>query len=366
MTRLARWCGIAVVLCTGLAAAEAKRPSAVQLEDEAALLRKLKEKGPRDVAIEKGVAFLAGKQQADGSFSDRHKTAMTALTVMAFMAAGHTPDDPKYGEKIRKAIEFVLSQTSEANNPNERGDTVYFGLKDNSRMYGHGICTLMLCEAAGMTDDERLERRMVETVKKAVRLILKAQAVKKDPQNQGGWRYEPNSGDSDLSLTGWQTMSLRAARDIGIEVPAESINQAIAYVRRMANRDGGFGYQGPQDQKALRGLGLLALPVCGVYDAPELAKTAQLMFKDPPKFQGQWFYYYIYYSAVGMYQMGDEAWERFYPYVDNCLLPSQKPDGSWPEAPGNNEWDYGPEVYPTSMALLALSVHYHLLPIYQR
>ena len=360
----------ALLLPAALPAGEARRPSAVQLEDEGALLRKLKEKGPRDVAIERGVAFLASKQNADGSFGDRHKVAMTGLAVIAFMAAGCTPDEPrvrvsgdpqKASDKqldLRKAIEFVLLQM--------RREDGYLGHIDNSRMYGHGICTLMLTEAAGMTGDERLERRLVDAVRRATQLILKAQAIKKAPHHQGGWRYEPNSGDSDLSLTGWQTMSLRAARDIGIEIPADSINQAIAYVRRMAAKDGGFGYEGPNDQRSLRGLGLLALPVCGVYDAPELAKTTQLMFRDPPKFHGPWFFYYIYYAATGMYQMGDDAWERFYPFIDNALLPAQKPDGSWPDAPGNNEWDYGGEVYTTSMALLALSVHYHLLPIYQR
>ena len=36
--------------------------------------------------------------------------------------------------------------------------------------------------------------------------------VEKKPQHQGGWRYQPHSRDSDLSLTGWAVMALRSAR----------------------------------------------------------------------------------------------------------------------------------------------------------
>lgn len=345
----------ACAACAGEVAAP--KPSAeITAEDEAAVLRKIQERGPRDVAIEKAVTFLVSQQQKDGSFGDKHKNAVTGLSVMALMAAGHTPDNQPHGPAIRNALSYVLSQM--------RNDG-YLGHSDNSRMYGHGICTLMLTEAAGMTRDEMLEKRLLDACRRAADLILKAQAIKKAAHHQGGWRYEPTSGDSDLSLTGWQTMSLRSAKNVGIEVPATAIQAAVNYIKAMS-RDGEFSYEGGGGQPTLRGIGLLALPVCGVYDCPELAKATARMFKDPPKWQGPWFYYRTYYAATGMYQMGDEAWNRFYPMLDDILLKHQKPDGSWPEPPGNNEWDAGGAVYATSMAVLVLAVHYHLLPIYQR
>lgn len=340
----------AFTLCAG----EASAPGS---DEDLAVLKRVQESEPRDVAIEKGAAYLLTQQNRDGSFGKQFKTAMSGLSVMALMAAGHTPDDPKRGAAIRGGIQYVLSQM--------RNDG-YFGQSDNSRMYGHGICTLMLTEAAGQTEDPVLEKKILDAVKRAVDVILKAQAIKKQPAHQGGWRYEPLSGDSDLSLTGWQTMALRSAKNIGIDVPASSIQAAVTYIRGMARPTGEFSYEGGGDTPSLRGVGLLALPVCGVYDAPELAKATAQMIKAPPKWQGPWFYYSTYYASVGMYQMGDDAWRRFYPVVDNLLLKQQKPDGSWPEPPGNNEWDSGGAVYTTSMSLLALAVHYHLLPIYQR
>jgi len=332
--------------------------AALSADEEAALIRKIQERNPRDQAIEKGVTYLISKQNKDGSFGEIHKTALTGLAVMALMGAGHTPDDAPHGPAICNALNYVLSQMRQDG---------YLGHGDNSRMYGHGICTLMLTEAAGMTRDDVLERRLIEGCRRAVDLILKSQAVKKGNGQQGGWRYEPNSTDSDLSLTGWQTMSLRSAKNIGIEVPNSAITEAVNYIRACAGPNGEFGYQNKNEERTpLRGIGLLALPVCGVYDAPELAKATAKMFQDPPKWQGPWFYYRTYYSAMGMYQMGDEAWNRFYPLVDAALVKQQAPDGSWPEPPGNNEWEAGRGIYTTSLAVLTLAVHYHLLPIYQR
>jgi hypothetical protein len=122
----------------------------------------------------------------------------------------------------------------------------------------------------------------------------------------------------------------------------------------------------PEDRPGLRGLGLLALPVCGTYAAPELTKTTTLVLKEPPQYRGPWFYYSLYYTSAGMYQMGGAAWERFQPIVDGLLLSNQAADGSWPDPPGNQEGESVGRVYTTSMALLCLGIHSHYLPIYQR
>jgi hypothetical protein len=64
-----------------------------------------------------------------------------------------------------------------------------------------------------------------------------------------------------------------------------------------------------------------------------------------------------------MYQRGNEHAKMGRKWVEEILLPMQKESGSWQG--GNAESGHG-EVYATSMALLALAVKYHYLPIYQR
>ena len=59
---------------------------------------------------------------------------------------------------------------------------------------------------------------------------------------EGGWRYLPKVGDADLSVTVTQLMALAAARDAGVDVPKETIDRAIDYVKKSQNGDGGFRY----------------------------------------------------------------------------------------------------------------------------
>ena len=52
--------------------------------------------------------------------------------------------------------------------------------------------------------------------------------------SEGGWRYLPFDMFSDISVTVCQIMALRASRNVGIRVPRENIDRAVAYVLRSA------------------------------------------------------------------------------------------------------------------------------------
>ncbi len=148
-------------------------------------------------------------------------------------------------------------------------------------MYTHGICTLMLAEASGMVRGE-LAARVRHGLEESVRVILSAQAVPKGPNHQGGWRYQPTDNNSDLSVTGWQLLALRAAKDIGCDVPAESIEKAVAYVRLCANPQGGFGYQPGHGTSPTRaGTGILCLEICGEHHAEESLRAADYLLREP-------------------------------------------------------------------------------------
>ena len=82
-----------------------------------------------------------------------------------------------------------------------------------------------------------------ERLARAVALIIQAQRVGKNERHKGGWRYHTYSTDSDISCTGWQLMSLRAAKNCGCDVPVSAIREAVGYIRICESRGGGFGYQ---------------------------------------------------------------------------------------------------------------------------
>jgi len=186
-----------------------------------------------DQSTKRAIEYILSQQQKNGSIVDnnKHHTTMSSLAIMAMLAVGHNPaDQTKEGQAMRKALEFVLYR-------DRQDDKGYFGIKDGSRMYGHGIITLMLAETLGMGIDDNQDRTIRQRLENAVQLILRAQAVKKDNKHKGGWRYNPNSTDSDLSVVSWQLIALRAAKGAGLEIPKEAIDKAVDYVKRCYRKD---------------------------------------------------------------------------------------------------------------------------------
>jgi hypothetical protein len=310
-----------------------------------------------DEATDRALTWLARMQNPDGSWdaASRGKDpGVASMALMAFMAKGHLPGEGRYGGVLNRGIDYVLSSAD--------AGTGYIGLRSSRMMYGHGASTLMLAEAVGMTGGER-EKRIRGVLEGAVKLILRAQAIPREkPDQQGGWRYSDASRDSDLSVTGWQLLALRAAKNAGADVPIEAINDAVGYVKRSASPGGGFGYQpGGGTNHARAGIGILSLEICGQHDTPAALAAADWLLRNPPAWPDRHFYYGVYYCSQGMFQMGGKYWDYYQPRLEALLLSLQKEDGSWPE----DGADAG-QVYPTAMSVMALSVKYHYLPIYQR
>jgi hypothetical protein len=175
-----------------------------------------------------------------------------------------------------------------------------------------------------------------------------------------------------MSVTVWQTMALRAARNAGFDVPKSAIDDAVAYILRcyekpppnQPEQGGGFGYQSRGREMSTTAEGLLALQVCGQYNLDEVKSASDHLLHEGLKPGDRWFYYLTYYYAQGMYQRGGKYAEEAKRSVPQVLLPLQGVDGSW-EGLGGEERQGG-KVYATSMAILSLAVKNHFLPIYQR
>src|SRR5262249_48347978 len=143
-------------------------------------------------------------QDADGAWklSGAKSPAVTSLAVMAFLSAGHVPGEGPYGNTITRGVRWVLTaQQPDGLIPSRtsRGYT----------MYEHGISTLMLAEVVGMTD-AALAPRVTKALEKAVAVVLKAQRL--EGVAAGGWRYQVEGLDADISVSGWQLLALKAAR----------------------------------------------------------------------------------------------------------------------------------------------------------
>ena len=71
---------------------------------------------------------------------------------------------------------------------------------------------------------------------------------------------------------------------------------------------------------------------------------------------GQDNYYYWYYATIGLHQLQNENWNQWNQALQQRLLTTQNPDGSWPT---QTLWGgYGGKIYTTAMATLCLETYY--------
>jgi hypothetical protein len=362
---------------------------------------------PTRKAIDRGLRYLADKQNADGSWTSDagnkvnddyvvnekgqsvHHVGVTALGVLAFLASGHVPGRGPYGAVVDRAVSFILSRVQPSG----------FIAADQTRMYSHAFATLALAEVYGMSRAPELR----EKLQSAVEFTIKCQ------NDTGGWRYVPFTVDSDMSVTVCQVVALRAARNVGIKVPQSTIERALRYVVESAitseevggaDEVGAFQYQ-PSSTRynrssfSLTAAGLTTLFQAGLYDNDSLAsyvkrrgirKSPVPRVDDTVNFMrrhyrivrttAEHYYYYYgnYYAAQAMYNVGGkdpEIWEKWYDMVRRDLLELQRtqsgPDGA---GPGYSYWvsNVGRQqnFFATAVAILILSMPYDYLPIHQR
>jgi hypothetical protein len=333
-----------------------------------------------DSSVDNGLRFLAAQQAPNGSFEtiDAGQPAITSLCVLAFLSRGHLPEEGPYGKHISRAIDFVLSMQREdglmCNLPVE-SSYVQEGVS-HTGMYSHGIAGLMLGEVYGMTSEIQQER-IRTALQKAIGFSRTWQTRRKRLEvDHGGWRYlvPYESNDSDLSVTAWQLMFLRSARNAEFDVPERYINEATDYVRRCFDEHKKtFIYAGNERRPSggVVGGGIVALALGGEYQSERIRAAGDWILQNrhraynAPGLNGSDRYHYaIYYSSQAMFQLGGEYWSTFFPELMETLLLNQREDGGW-EAEAIRDGVYG-RAYTTSLAILALTPPYQILPIYQR
>lgn len=336
-----------------------------------------------DGGVARALAWLATQQQADGSFTarDEGQPAITSLGVMAFFSAGHQPGEGPYGDKINRAIDFVLDcqQPSGLFSFLEIQRSHVHQGASHAATYNHAIAGLMLCEAYGQVSRERSAK-----IEQAVKLALKEtarmqrQPAKVTPLDEGGWRYyyQPGNSSSDLSITGWHLMFLRSAKNAQFDIPDAQIAAALKYVESLFQPARGeffYGHIGANDRYASRGMmgvGALSLALAGKHQTEMARRVGDWLLARPFDTYGATnhfydrFHYSAYYCSNAMAQLGGDYWRTFFPPLAKTLLDAQQADGSWLAESGEDR-QYGSS-YPTALSVLTLTPAYQLLPIYQR
>ena len=326
-----------------------------------------------EAAVKSALKWLADNQAADGHWDPRSHgggketnvlgrdrqgagghadSAMTGLSLLAFLASGHTHLDGPYHEDVRRGLEYLMR--IQAADGNLAGQAAPFEF-----MYSHAMASCALSEAYGMTHDERLR----EPVRRAVGYTLKAQ----DPVG-GGWRYRP--GDAgDTSQLGWQLMTLKSAELAGIPIPDNARQGIIRYLRSVSSgKYGGRASYRPSEQtsRTMTAEALVCWQFLGLpRQNPACDEAGDFLLDELPG-DGQSNLYYWYYATLGMYQLQGDHWQRWNAALRDVLVRRQEKDG--PQAGSWNTDDlwggHGSRVYTTALATLTLEVYYRFLPLY--
>jgi hypothetical protein len=343
-----------------------------------------------------GLDYLARQQLADGRWSLQHvaagtpqpgsagagqvqaDTAATGLALLCFLGAGYTHTDGKYRDQVAAGLEHLLAYQK------PDGDLFSGGLR-YAWFYSHGIASIALCEAYGMTGDPKLR----EPAQRALDFILAAQHP-----TLGGWRYAPQTG-TDTSVSGWQVMALKSGELAGLNVPPETYRRVARWLdmaqgtaanpSRYAYRPESNERQQNQPTLAMTAEGLLMRLYTG-WDRshPSLLEGAEFLRQNLPgvgtRENPQRDAYYWYYATQLMYHVQGEHWTAWNERLRALLLSSQTQSGplagSWdPIGPVGDRWgDHwardrkgfeAGRIYVTAMHVLMLEVYYRHLPLYQ-
>lgn len=325
-------------------------------------------------AVERGLAFLAEEQRADGSVGQRdYCIAITAMAGLAWMSGGSTLQGGPYAEHVRRACEFYLDLRDPGGD--ERWHIAL--ADDKSRLHGHGYATLFLAQCHGTAGGWERAEELNIALRQAVNLILRSQ------ERQGGWGYMPNDAMHEGSITVTQLQALRAARDAGIAVPARNITRALDYLEKSKSERPEWVYfvyrlgTSSSPSFPLAAAAISSLNAVGKYRSDTVDKGLAFLRRYLPgertraanvdeRFDQFWYYGQLY-AVQAMFQSGGSDWELWFPAIRDVLIRKQtvRRDGTGSWGSGEAESIYGLS-YPTAVACIILQVPYRLLPILRR
>ncbi|MCZ7647864.1 MAG: hypothetical protein M5U26_21835 [Planctomycetota bacterium] len=341
-------------------------------------------------AIDNALRFLVRSQEKDGfwdvdvpalrvdkardeSFHFKWgKVGVTALCVMAFLGEGHAwfPDPKgqvsKYGSNVQRAVRWLTSIQDSVNGR--------FGPPEGNFMYNHGLATIALSEAAGMSGDLNLRK----AAQLGVNLIERTQGP------SGGWGYKDQVSErQDTSVTSWQVQALLAAREAGLKVNPEVLAKALAYYQEATDAKTGvvmYDFTDRQVRPDLYGVALMIrLYLEEPPSTPEIRLLARKSVEYLPVVKKDWGRswregkvagvddndralnfdpYRWYFASHGLFFYGGEPWSTYQQSLQRAVLGLQDADGAWR---ANDIWSVKAGInYSTALCVLTLQAFHRI------
>ena len=338
-------------------------------------------------SIREGLGWLASCQRSDGSWAldgsleeagdsevekgpSPNPIGATALALLPFLSEGiahsRVPQGQEELEQYQQVVErglifLALSQ--------QRSNDINDGRLDGGT-YAHALATIALCEAYGLSGDDRLRGH----AQLALKYLLNAQH-----QAGGGWRYSPNQ-PGDLSATGWVFLAIRSAQLTGISVLPDSLQRARRFVDSCGVGPEGLllsrycyqpGAAESAEKLSMTAAGLLTQQYLGwKKDEQDLVAGSKYLMENQPPEQGASLgdMYFYYYATQVLHHLEGNNFDLWNHRMREHLVRTQEKSGdykgSW-RIDGVPHGNTGGRIYVTSLAMLTLQVPYRHLPMYR-
>lgn len=327
----------------------------------------------RSTSESSSLKWLASHQDTDGHWdavkhgaAHKNDTAVTALALLAFLGAGNSEKVGGFKENVQRGVAWLASkQSADGSIQNATDD----GATHRKLGYPHAIATNALVEAAGLA-------RIPATRAAAQKAI--DYCTQTHQSDNGGWRYSAGSA-GDLSVTAWYIMALKSAKIAGLKVPPSSFDAAIQFLDSVEVQStdatgipvSHYKYM-PDDEHAqsahrLTAIGILMRSLLG-WKRDDLKSSIEWFVEKGgvPKSGAGADLYYWYYGTMCCFPQGGEVWTKWENGLVKTLSESQRRSGadagSWdPAGEYSNEWG---RVGQTALSVLCLEIWHRYMPRY--
>ncbi len=330
-------------------------------------------------ALNRALDYLVKHQTDDGGFNSRTgKVAIAGLAIQALLGAENLQRND--WNTIYKAIDYLESFY---HSPKEYSKGTLFTEKRKGAifsshvLYEHAIAITALIEA----NSAGVKGKLPEMIREGIAFIQHAQVSEnrpailngpfaKDHRHYGGWKYEADAKNADLSVSGWQIIALIAGKRAGFEVSAGTLDRARTFVEHCYDsKKKQFAYF-PKGQVSTGrcAMGALSMQLLDKKDDPRIKQAIRMILTRPPTWEGEplhggYPFYYAYYGTRAAYIDGGKTWSVWKQAVCGMLVRHQNKTGSW-ELNAKEDNRGLDSIYSTALGALSLEICSGIPPIY--
>ncbi len=280
---------------------------------------------------------------------------VTGLAMLALLGAGSTHREGPHAVAVARGVGFLTGRQQA--DGSLAGEAEFF-----ARLYCHGMATIALAECLAMSGDATLR----PVVERAVTHTLSMQhphtggwryaAGDRGDTSQCGWQVMVLASARAAGLGGFEAAETKARRYL----------QSVAG----GHAGGMASYRpGERPSMAMTAEALYCRLLLGASVAePSTAEALQVIAAAPPVASSCNAYAW-YYATLALFHAGGPQWDRWNGRMQQTLVSLQRREpgpleGSWDPDP---VWGaHGGRVYATALSALTLEVYYRYAPLHQR